>query len=104
MARSESPPNVVAQRRPAGVLLFDSQHGVVESDQAWATAGGLNRQQTLGDGWLTALAPRSRVSARAQLRDAATGETSVAIEWHLAGRTAVRRVDAVAQPLPFAAR
>jgi diguanylate cyclase (GGDEF)-like protein len=104
MARSEPPPDINAQRRPAGVLLFHSQQGVIESDQAWASAGGLSHQQTLGDGWLTALAPCSRVPATAQLREAAKGHASVGVEWQLAGRTAVRRVDAVAQPLPLARR
>jgi diguanylate cyclase (GGDEF)-like protein len=102
MARSESPPDAVGQRRPAGVLLFDSHEGVIESDQAWTTAGGLSPRQNLGDGWLTALAPSSRVSATSQLCDAATGQASVCIEWQLAGRTAVRRVDAVAQPMSLA--
>ena len=104
MARSESPPDINAQRRPAGVLLFHAQRGVIESDQAWVSAGGLSRRQTLGDGWLTALAPCSRVPATAQLRDAATGHASAGIQWQLAGRTAVRRVDAVAQPVPLSAR
>jgi hypothetical protein len=104
MARSETPPDINARRRPAGVLLFHSQQGVIESDQAWASAGGLSPDQSLGDGWLTALAPCSRVAATAQLREAATGRASVGVEWQLAGRTAVRRVDAVAQPVPLTAR
>jgi diguanylate cyclase (GGDEF)-like protein len=88
-------------RVAAGVLLFDSEQGVIDANQAWTETTDLNREQTLGTGWLLALAPHSRASATAQLHRAARGGDSSGTEWELAAPSrVVRRVEVVAQRLP----
>jgi diguanylate cyclase (GGDEF)-like protein len=92
----------VSARLPAGVLIFDSKCGVTDSDPAWTDATGLSREQTIGDGWLDALAPASRGPALAQLERAAGGSVSPASEWEVAPGGRARRIDAVAQRMPSA--
>jgi diguanylate cyclase (GGDEF)-like protein len=87
-------------RVPAGVLIFDAKRGVTEADHAWTDATGLSREQTLGGGWLDALAPRSRAAALAQLERVAGGSASSSTEWEVAAGSQARRIDAVAQRIP----
>jgi diguanylate cyclase (GGDEF)-like protein/PAS domain S-box-containing protein len=90
---------VASSRRAAGVLVFELDHGVTAADQAWADATGLSAQQSLGNGWLDALAPHSRAPALAQLEMAATGGAPAATEWEVEAGGFARLIDAVAQPV-----
>src|SRR3954468_14109353 len=88
-----------ARRRPAGVLVFDAACGVTDLDQVWTDATGLDRAQTIGEGWLDALAPASRAEALSQLERAARGSAS-SRGWEVVREGSVRLIDVVAQPVP----
>ena len=67
------------------VVRLDAEHGATLVNQAWLALSGLDRESSLGDGWLTVLSSETRRSARSLTAPAgASGQdTSNALDWEL---------------------
>jgi diguanylate cyclase (GGDEF)-like protein/PAS domain S-box-containing protein len=67
------------------VVRLDAEHGAMLVNRAWLALSGLDRESSLGDGWLTVLSSEARRSARSlTAHTGASGqETSHALDWEL---------------------